>query len=236
MDFPQLPLPRLRGFYGNTGWMFMFFRMERPLQVSSSEAATAIKSRQYMKEGLHYPKPMCSQSLSLKLHIYRLYHFSRPLPRLPSSASYSVGACPNKKLTLSPLCVLLQASAIVGLTSIVSNFSHRPFFSSCGTVFVTTTRLSLLAFSVSIALPLRMACVTMARTSEAPCSAQSFAAVASVPHVSAMSSTRIAMREDTVPTRTILLISLGRGRSLWIRAKGASRRSAMEVALEFDIH
>ena len=73
-----------------------------------------------------------------------------------SPRSYTVGACPNKKLTLSPLCVLRHASASVGDTSIVSNFSHRSFFSSCGTVFVTTTLDNLLSFSVCIALPLRM--------------------------------------------------------------------------------
>ena len=57
------------------------------------------------------------------------------------------------------------------------------------------------------------------------------AAFAKVPQVSAMSSTIIAVRPVTSPTRTIRETSFGRARSLWMRAKGRSRRSAMEVAL-----
>lgn len=96
---------------------------------------------------------------------------------------------------------------------------------------MTTTRLSLLPFSVSIALPLRMPCVTIATTSCAPFPIKVSAALTKVPHVSAMSSTRMAMRSWTSPTRTMRETSLGRGRSLWIRAKPTSRRSAREVAL-----
>ena len=40
------------------------------------------------------------------------------------------------------------------------------------------------------------------------------------------------MRSRTSPTRTMRETSLGRARSLWIRAKARSRRSAMEVALD----
>ena len=47
-----------------------------------------------------------------------------------------------------------------------------------------------------------------------------------------MSSTMMATLPLTSPTRTIRLTSLGRERSLWMRAKGRSRRSAIEVALE----
>lgn len=144
---------------------------------------------------------------------------------------YTTGAWLNKKLTLSPLCVLLQASASVGLISIISILLHRPSLSPSGTVFVTTTLLNLLPFKVSMAFPERMPCVTMATTSRAPCAITVSAALTKVPHVSAMSSTRIAMRSWTSPTSTMRLTSLGRGRSLWIRAKPRSSLSAIEVAL-----
>jgi len=52
-----------------------------------------------------------------------------------------------------------------------------------------------------------------------------------VPHVSAMSSTRIAIFPFTEPTRTIRETSLAFFRSLWKRAKSTLRRSAMDVAL-----
>lgn len=144
---------------------------------------------------------------------------------------YTTGAWLNKKLTLSPLCVLRQASASVGLISIISILLHRPSLSPSGTVFVTTTRLNLLPLRVSMAFPERMPWVTMATTSRAPCAMTVSAAFTKVPHVSAMSSTRIAMRSWTSPTRTMRLTSLGRGRSLWIRANPRSSRSAIEVAL-----
>lgn len=144
---------------------------------------------------------------------------------------YTTGAWLNKKLTLSPLCVLRQASASVGLISIISILLHRPSLSPSGTVFVTTTLLSLLPFKVSMAFPERMPWVTMATTSRAPCAITVSAALTRVPHVSAMSSTRIAMRSWTSPTSTMRLTSLGRGRSLWIRANPRSSLSAMEVAL-----
>lgn len=57
------------------------------------------------------------------------------------------------------------------------------------------------------------------------------AALTSVPQVSAMSSTRMAVLDATEPTRTMRETSLGRARSLCMRAKFRSRRSAMEVAL-----
>jgi hypothetical protein len=55
--------------------------------------------------------------------------------------------------------------------------------------------------------------------------------LARVPQVSAMSSTRMQVMSLTEPTRTMRETSLGRARSLWMRAKGRSRRSAIEVAL-----
>ena len=54
---------------------------------------------------------------------------------------------------------------------------------------------------------------------------------ARVPQVSAMSSTRMATLSTTSPTSTMRPTTLGRGRSLWIRAKPRSRRSAIAVAL-----
>lgn len=153
------------------------------------------------------------------------------LPFHPMQEPHSVGACVNKKLTLSPLCVLRIASASVGLISITLNLSHLSPLSPNGTVFVTTTLLNLLLFSVSIAFPDKIPCVTIATTSRALCAMTVSAALTSVPHVSAMSSTRIAILFSTSPTRTMRETSLGRARSLWMRAKPRSRRSAMDVAL-----
>lgn len=155
----------------------------------------------------------------------------RPVFRGGWAICYTTGAWLNKKLTLSPLCVLRQASASVGLISIISILLHRPSLSPSGTVFVTTTLLNLLPFKVSMAFPERMPWVTMATTSRAPCAITVSAALTRVPHVSAMSSTRIAVRSWTSPTSTMRLTSLGRGRSLWIRAKPRSSLSAIEVAL-----
>lgn len=59
-----------------------------------------------------------------------------------------------------------------------------------------------------------------------------WSAYARVPQVSAMSSTRMATLSTTSPTSTIRPTTLGRGRSLWIRAKPRSRRSAIDVALK----
>ena len=152
-------------------------------------------------------------------------------PQASPIGSYSVGACVNKKLTLSPLCVLRIASANVGLISITLSRSQISIFPCSGTVFVTTTLLSLLLFRVSIALPLKIPCVTIATTSRALCAMTVSAAFTSVPQVSAMSSTRIAILFSTSPTSTMRDTSFGRARSLWIRAKPRSRRSAMDVAL-----
>ncbi len=106
-------------------------------------------------------------------------------------------------------------------------------------------------------LPLKMPCVTIAMTSRAPCSltvAAAFlqrdlwsaplcplimftlvwcfhSAYARVPQVSAMSSTNMATLSTTSPTSTIRPTTFGRGRSLWMRAKPRSRRSAIDVAL-----
>lgn len=117
--------------------------------------------------------------------------------------------------------------------SIVSIRSHLFFFSSCGTVFVTTSFFSWLPFSFSMALPLKMPWVTMAMASRAPCSITTSAALTSVPQVSAISSTMIATRSRTSPTSTMRETSFGRARSLWISAKPRSSPSAIEVALSF---
>ena len=52
-----------------------------------------------------------------------------------------------------------------------------------------------------------------------------------VPHVSAMSSTRMATRSVTSPTSTMRSTSLAFFRSLWMRAKSTLSRSAMDVTL-----
>lgn len=52
-----------------------------------------------------------------------------------------------------------------------------------------------------------------------------------VPHVSAMSSTRMATRSLTSPTSTIRSTSLAFLRSLWMSANSTFSRSAMEVTL-----
>jgi len=115
--------------------------------------------------------------------------------------------------------------------SIVSIRSHSAFFQSCGTVFVTTSFVSCEALIVSMALPLRMPWVTMAMADFAPWLMTTSAALQRVPHVSAMSSTMIATLSLTSPTRTMRETSLGRARSLWMRAKPKSRPSAIDVAL-----
>lgn len=52
-----------------------------------------------------------------------------------------------------------------------------------------------------------------------------------VPQVSAMSSTRMATRSLTSPTRTMRSTSLAFFLSLWMRAKSTFKRSAMDVTL-----
>ena len=98
----------------------------------------------------------------------------------------------------------------------------------------TTLPISLLLI-LSIAFPDRIPCVTIATTSWAPCFLSVCAAFTRVPQVSAISSTRIAILFWTSPTKTILLTSFGRERSLWIRAKFRSRRSAIAVALPWPL-
>jgi hypothetical protein len=132
--------------------------------------------------------------------------------------------------SIIPICIRLT----VGLMSIVSIRSQSSFLSSCGTVLVTTIFLSLLPFNASIALPLKMPCVTMASTSLAPSAMSTSAALTSVPQVSAISSTRIAVLPSTSPTSTILETSLGRVRSLCMSAKPRFKPSAIDVALRED--
>lgn len=55
-----------------------------------------------------------------------------------------------------------------------------------------------------------------------------------VPHVSAMSSTRIATRSFTSPTRTIRSTSFAFFRSLWIKANSTFSLSAIDVTLWKD--
>lgn len=52
-----------------------------------------------------------------------------------------------------------------------------------------------------------------------------------VPHVSAISSTNIATRSLTSPTKTMDATSFAFLRSLWIRANSTLSRSAIEVTL-----
>lgn len=69
--------------------------------------------------------------------------------------------------------------------------------------FVTTSLLRPShPFRFLIALPLRMPCVHIARTSAAPCSFTVEAALHSVPAVSHMSSIRMEILPETLPTRT----------------------------------
>lgn len=109
--------------------------------------------------------------------------------------------------------------------------SQSSFLSSWGTVLVTTIFLSLLPLRASMAFPLRIPCVTMASASLAPSEISTSAALTSVPQVSAMSSTKIAVLPRTSPTSTIRETSLGRVRSLWMRANPRFKPSAIEVAL-----
>ncbi len=181
-------------------------------------------------------------SLSLPSHARLSQHSSskqilpyfslRVMKERKQKVFYSVGACVNKKLTLSPLCVRLIASASVGEISITRSSPHLSILSPSGTVFVTTTLDNLLLFKVSMALPDRIPCVTIATTSRALCAMTVSAALTSVPQVSAMSSTRMATLSSTSPTSTMRETSLGRARSLWMRAKPRSRRSAIDVALQ----
>lgn len=57
------------------------------------------------------------------------------------------------------------------------------------------------------------------------------AAWQTVPQVSAMSSTKMATRSLTSPTRTMRSTSLAFFLSLWMRAKSTFKRSAMDVTL-----
>ena len=52
-----------------------------------------------------------------------------------------------------------------------------------------------------------------------------------VPHVSAISSTNMATRSLTSPTKTMDATSFAFLRSLWIRANSTLSRSAMDVTL-----
>jgi hypothetical protein len=53
-----------------------------------------------------------------------------------------------------------------------------------------------------------------------------------VPHVSAMSSTSMATRSLTSPTKTIDATSFAFLRSLWIKANSTLSRSAIDVTLQ----
>lgn len=70
------------------------------------------------------------------------------------------------------------------------------------------------------------------KSSEAPNSTDLSAAWQMVPQVSAMSSTRMATRSLTSPTRTMRSTSLAFFLSLWMRANSTFRRSAMDVTLD----
>jgi len=115
--------------------------------------------------------------------------------------------------------------------SMVTILSHSFFFSSWGTVLVTTRCFNWLLLILLIASPLRIPCVTIAMADVAPFSMTTSAALHSVPQVSAMSSTMIAVRPFTLPTKTMRLTSFGRARSLWMSANSVLRLSAIAVAL-----
>ena len=124
-----------------------------------------------------------------------------------------------------------MTSPSTGPMSITSILLHRSWFVPCGSVFVTISFSSALFVTLSSAFPLRIPCVTIAYTCDAPPSARCRAAKHSVPHVSAMSSTRIATLSFTCPTSTIRETELAFFRSLWNSAKSTPSRSAIDVAL-----
>ena len=105
---------------------------------------------------------------------------------------------------------------------------------ACGIELVTISFSISLSLSTCIALPLKIPCVTSARTVLAPFARRCFAASARVPHVSAMSSIRIAVLPSTLPTRTMRAISLAFLRSLWNRAKSRSSEAAIDEALWWE--
>ena len=73
----------------------------------------------------------------------------------------------------------------------------RSTLSPKGTVLVTTKADRTLPFSVSIAFPERIPWVTRARTSLAPCSLSTEAALTRVPQVSAISSYKLSQRQPS---------------------------------------
>lgn len=132
---------------------------------------------------------------------------------------------PNPSITLDKM---LQNKVKIHCTWI---FEHSFIFWSCGMVLVTTKASKVAALIRGIAGPENMPCVKMAYTLEAPASDNFWAAWQTVPHVSAISSTRMAVRSRTSPTSTIEATSLAFLRSLWMRAKSTFKRSAIEVTL-----
>ena len=115
--------------------------------------------------------------------------------------------------------------------SSTSIFLHAAWFAFCGSVFVTISFSKLLASIVSSAFPLSIPCVTKPNTFTAPASERCDAARQSVPQVSAMSSTSIAVLSFTFPTSTMRDTSFAFFRSLWNNAKSTPSLSAIEVAL-----
>lgn len=124
---------------------------------------------------------------------------------------------------------------------------------SCGIELVTTTASKQALLILEMAGPEKMPCVSMAYTLVAPASKSLnwstrcvkvallgerivgiylSAAWQMVPQVSAMSSTKMATRSLTSPTRTMAATSLAFFRSLWISAKSTLRRSAIDVTLQ----
>ncbi|GMT17499.1 hypothetical protein PFISCL1PPCAC_8796 [Pristionchus fissidentatus] len=142
-----------------------------------------------------------------------------------------MGTCEKRYDTDSPLCVRLMASARIMEMSMHWILGHFFMFSSCGIVFVTTTASNAELLRRVSAGPLQMPWTQKAYTFSAPASTSLKAARQMVPHVSAMSSTRIATFPSTFPTSVIFSTSLARLRSLWMRAKSTLRRSAIDVTL-----
>lgn len=102
---------------------------------------------------------------------------------------------------------------------------------SWGMVFVTTTASKQALFILEMAGPEKIPCVKIAYTLVAPAAVNFSAAWQMVPHVSAISSTKMATLSFTSPTSTMESTSFAFFLSLWIRANSTFNLSAMEVTL-----
>lgn len=117
----------------------------------------------------------------------------------------------------------------LGCVPLTCIFGQSFMCPSWGMVLVTTTASKQASFIREMAGPLKIPCVSIAYTLVAPASTSLSAAWQIVPHVSAISSTRMATRSFTSPTNTIDATSFAFLRSLWIKANSTFSRSAIEV-------